>query len=292
MSANLNPSERVETTLERWSQRFDAELDRRLQPDSGQGVPPSLVEAMRYTTLAPGKRLRPYLTCTCCRLVGGQEQDAISAAAALECVHAFSLIHDDLPSMDDDAMRRGQPSNHMRFGEGLAVLAGDALLARAFELLVSDPTPPRRSRRTVLELAQACGWAGMIGGQADDIEAAPHDQDNGILESIRARKTGRLMEAACRIGAICGDATTAEVESLGRYGLQLGIAFQVADDLLDLVPTGADGHKQTGPGCVGSVEVRHQARESVEQAVSALDAWGPEADELRAVARFVIERKS
>ena len=158
MIAKLNASEQVETTLELWSQRFDADLEGLLRPDSGQDVPPKLVEAMRYTTLAPGKRLRPYLTCTCCRLVGGQEQDALSAAAAIECVHAFSLIHDDLPSMDDGAVRRGQPSSHVRFGGGLAVLSGDALLTLAFEFLAGDPTFPERSRRTVLELAQA--WDG------------------------------------------------------------------------------------------------------------------------------------
>ncbi|MCH7701417.1 MAG: polyprenyl synthetase family protein [Planctomycetes bacterium] len=304
MSAKLNPLERVETTLELWSQRFDAELERLLRPGSGRDVPAKLAEAMRYTALAPGKRLRPYLTCTCCRLVGGQEQDALSAAAAIECVHAFSLIHDDLPSMDDDARRRGQPSNHVRFGEGMAVLAGDALLTLAFELLASDPTSPERSRRTVLELAQACGWAGMIGGQVDDTETAPHTRDRDLLDSIRGRKTGRLMAAACRIGAICGCATAGAVESLGRYGLQLGIAFQVADDLLDVAPReagvgsdlqptdGAGGNKQTRPGCVGSVEVRRQAHESVEQAIAALESWGPEADELRTIARFVIERKS
>ena len=156
----------------------------------------------------------------------------------------------------------------------------------------------------VLELAQACGWAGMIGGQADDIETAPQAQDKRILNSIRARKTGRLMEAACRIGAICGSATTDAVESLGQYGLRLGLAFQMADDLLDVVPAdvgassdlpasdGVGGHKQTRLGCVGSVEIQRQAHESVAQAVAALESWGPEADELRAIARFVIERKS
>lgn len=304
MDAKTDASAQVETTLRVWSQRFDAELERLLRPDSSQVVPPKLAEAMRYTALAPGKRLRPYLTCACCRLVGGKQEDSLSAAAAIECMHAFSLIHDDLPSMDDDSTRRGQPSSHVRFGEGMAVLAGDALLTRAFELLASDPAYPERTHRTVLELAQACGWAGMIGGQADDIETAPHNRDRDLLGSIRVRKTGRLMAAACRIGAICGSATAGSVESLGRYGLQLGIAFQVADDLLDVVPTGAGagsdleptdgagGIKQTRSDCVGSVEVQRAAHESVDQAVSALEAWGPEADELRAVARFVVERKS
>ena len=334
MKAQPTEVHRVAAALRRWSLRFDTELERRLGPESRSDAPARLMEAMRYTILAPGKRLRPYLTCACCGLVGGEEADALSAAVAIECVHAFSLIHDDLPSMDDDVVRRGQPSNHVRFGEGLAILAGDALLVLAFETLASDSRRPELAGRTVGELARACGWMGMIGGQADDIDAAggqaddvdaaggqgddvdaaPRDQDKARLQSvrppnelggsIRARKTGRLMEAACRLGAICGSGDEPAIESLGRYGLELGIAFQMADDLLDVSASAAGpgvmhdlavASREAKPASaagVRSVAVEHSAGESMKRAVSALAAWGSEADDLRAIARFVVERRN
>jgi len=255
---------------------------------------------MRYSLLAPGKRLRPYLTCRCCCLAGGDEASAYPVAAAVECVHAFSLIHDDLPAMDDDDVRRGQPACHVRFGEATAILAGDALLALAFELVAGATASQRLAGLLTLELARAVGTAGMIGGQAEDLAGEQHPPDQALTELIHLRKTARLFECACRLGAMLADNEGRAREALGDYGRHLGLAFQATDDLLDATataeqlgkPTGKDAGrgKQTLVRCVGIEESRRRAAVYVDQAVAALAPFGPQADDLRELARYVLRR--
>ncbi len=259
-----------------------------------------LLEAMRYSLLAPGQRLRPYLVCRCCALAGGSAEAAIGVAAAVECVHAFSLIHDDLPAMDDDRLRRGQPTAHIRFDEATAILAGDALLARAFELLADRVPDGRLAARMTGELARAVGAAGMIGGQAADIEGEGRPPDRALTAVIHRYKTARLFESACRLGALLADTDPGLVETLAAFGRHLGCAFQIADDLLDVsadagtlgknVGQDAVAGKQTFLRCVGTTESRRLASAAVEQALAMLDDFGPEADDLRDLARYAGER--
>lgn len=278
--------------------RFDRRFSEYLAP-SGD-VPPRLLEAVRYSALAPGKRLRPYLVVRCCELVGGGESDAWGAAAAIECVHAFSLIHDDLPAMDDDDVRRGRPTSHKKFGEAVAILAGDALLALAFELLTTEMRDAPVVRATVAELAIGAGWSGMIGGQTADILGEGEVPRRELAEYIHARKTARLFETACRLGALVGHGSTEKADRLGAFGQMVGRAFQIADDLLDVtastkalgksVRKDAGASKQTFPQCVGMEGSRQAAGEAVVAAIVALESFGPAADDLRTLAHYVIDR--
>jgi geranylgeranyl pyrophosphate synthase len=285
-----------------WAGRFDAELDRLCPavdgPDPGTV---KLVEAMRYSLLAPGKRIRPFLVCRCARMLGAGEQTAYPAAAALECVHAFSLIHDDLPAMDDDRLRRGRPTNHVVYGEATAILAGDALLTLAFELLASQPVAGGDVQPMIGELARAVGHGGMIGGQAADIAGEGCEPDRGRLEIIHARKTAALFECACRLGAMVADSDKNAVAALGAFGASLGRAFQIADDILDETASARELGKSTGkdtsagkltfPRCVGIEESRRVAVDLADRAVAALHRWGAEADDLRALARYAVDRR-
>lgn len=277
---------------------FDEHLAAYLTPRGD--VPPELLEAIRYSALAPGKRLRPYLVTRCCELVGGAVADVWPVAAAVECIHAFSLIHDDLPAMDDDDLRRGQPACHKKFGEAVAILAGDALVVLAFEILAQEVEDQALAGQLVLELATATGWSGMIGGQTADVLGQSKAPSVELAGYIHQRKTARLFETACRLGAIAGHAPTDTVAALGRFGQMMGRAFQIADDLLDVTATGetlgkrsgkdAKAGKQTFPRCVGTKQSRAAAHDAVEAAVAALRAFGPEADDLRALARYVVDR--
>ncbi len=270
---------------------FDERFAAALSPPAD--VPPRLVEAMRYSALAPGKRLRPFLVARCCELAGGGLDDAWAPAMAVECIHAFSLIHDDLPAMDDDDLRRGKPTCHKVFGEAVAILAGDALVARAFELIAYAP-------EMVGDLARGTGWSGMIGGQTADVLGEGEPPKRELVEYIHARKTAALFETACRLGTIAGGGGSETVERLGRFGQSLGQAFQIADDLLDLTATpetlgkgvrkDAVASKQTYPGCVGIDESRRVAERAVVEAVERLSPHGKEADDLRGLARYVVDR--
>ena len=295
--------------LGRWAERFDARLadlarPRGDGPDGAYpaGPPPArLLEAMGYSLLAPGKRLRPYLVCRCCVLAGGCEAMAIPIAAAVECVHAFSLIHDDLPAMDNDDVRRGQPANHVRYGEATAILAGDALLALAFELVATHSPDARRGLALTRELAHAVGAAGMIGGQAADIEGEQGPPDRGRAEYIHRHKTARLLESACRCGALLADTEQETAEAMATYGRHLGQAFQIVDDLLDVTSSverlgkgagkDAEAGKQTFPRCVGIEESRRLAASSAQQAVEALERFGSPAGDLRELAGYVLRRQ-
>jgi len=284
--------------LQAFVPRFEQQLGLLLQPEAD--VPPRLLEAMRYAVLAPGKRLRPYLATRCCQLAGGQEEDAWQVAAALECVHAFSLVHDDLPAMDDDDLRRGQPTTHKQFGEALAILAGDALLTLAFELLARATPQHARAGELVTELARAAGWCGMVAGQAADILGETQPPDLQLTTYIQERKTGCLFEAACRLGACAGGADYGTHERLGGFGRDLGKAFQIADDILDVLSTSealgktvgkdAQAGKQTYPACVGIDASRAAAHAAVAAAVAWLEPFGEAADDLRELAAYVADR--
>ena len=282
---------------------FAAEFDQRfmgyLQPSSGR-VPPGLVEVVHYSALSPGKRIRPYLVVRCCELAGGDRNDAWHAAAAVECIHAFSLIHDDLPAMDNDDLRRGQPTTHKKFGEAMAILAGDALVVLAFDLLVRHATDHSAAAKMIAALAEGTGWTGMIGGQSADVihEGKPCGRE--IVDYIHSGKTASLFRAAARIGALAGGGRAETIDRLGWYAQELGRAFQIADDLLDLhasagslgknVGKDAKAAKQTYPQNVGIEESRRAANAAAQAAIDQLEGFQEFADDLRWLARFVVDR--
>ncbi len=290
--------EEIQTLLARSAAEVDEALRRRLA--GPEQTPLRLLEAMRYSLDAGGKRLRPALTLWCCELCGGERSAAMPAALAIECVHTFSLIHDDLPALDNDDLRRGRPSSHRQFGEAAAILAGDALLTLAFEIIAADTTDPRTAVAMIRELASATGWRGMIGGEAADLEGETLPPDADLVRQIHAAKTARLIEAACRLGAIAAGATERSYDALGRFGHELGLAFQAADDLLDVtgstealgkpVQRDAVSGKQTYPRAVGLEESRQIARDACDRALAALEPFGESSCKLAALARYVVER--
>jgi geranylgeranyl pyrophosphate synthase len=265
---------------------------------------PELVEAMRYATLSGGKRLRPMLVCTACSAVGGAMEDALAPACAVEFVHAYSLIHDDLPAMDDDAMRHGLPSNHIRFGEAGAVLAGDALQALAFRTLAEAPNVPVESRlRAITLLADAAGWQGMVGGQSFDLASEHKDLPLEHLEALHGAKTGALIQAAVQIGAVVGNPglTDETFVLLGEFAGRIGHAFQVIDDVLDVTatsddlgkPAGSDSasDKSTYPRLMGVPASRERAHRLLEEGLKFLRRAGLGDTPLAALARRSVERE-
>ena len=263
-------------------------------------VPSTLRAAMVYTALAPGKRVRPYLVARCCDLVGGSRGKVWAPAAAVECIHSFSLIHDDLPAMDDDDLRRGRPTCHREFGEAVAILAGDALSILAFELLGAADFESATKARMVHVLATCAGWYGMIGGQTADVLGESQPPSLEMARYIHARKTAALFEASCRIGALAGGAERADEDRLGTFGRLFGEAFQIADDLLDLTATtetmgkrvgkDASAGKQTFPRCVGMDRSRKAALERADEASDLLALYGEAASDLRQLARYAADR--
>lgn len=281
--------------------RLEDVLDRLLpQEDSPEH---DLMDAMRYATLDGGKRIRPFLVTQSAKLFGVSENAALRVGAALEMIHCYSLVHDDLPAMDDDALRRGKPTVHKRYDEATAILAGDALLTRAFEVLSSDSTHANPAVRVELvrELAKAAGGHGMVGGQMIDLQAAETELDIGAITRLQRLKTGRLIDFGCQAGAILGRAPSAAREALRGYTHDLGLAFQIADDLLDVegdedtvgkaVRKDADQGKATFVSILGVERARSQANRLADQAITHLKLFEGEADHLRALARFVVERK-
>lgn len=256
-----------------------------------------LGEAVEYVLTRPAKRVRPILVLESCRVCGGEAEAAWPAAIAIECVHAFSLIHDDLPAMDDDDLRRGHPTCHKVFGEATAILAGDWLLAHALRLLAGE-RPAQRGAALAARLGD--GAAAMIVGQAADLEGEKLAPEASLVEAIHRDKTARLIETACRMGAVCAGADAEREERLGAFGLHLGLAFQIVDDLLDRTGTqqqtgkrvGKDAgeSKQTFPGVFGEAESRRRAAAEIDTALSHLVPFGDCADRLRGLARFVLER--
>jgi geranylgeranyl diphosphate synthase type II len=226
---------------------------------------------MRYSVFAGGKRLRPALAMAACRAVGGDVATVVPFAAALELVHAYSLIHDDLPSMDDDDLRRGKPTSHRVYGEALAILAGDALHSLAFVTVLADTPDAHLGRDLGLELAEAAGPAGMVGGQVEDLAASGAEPDEAQLLRIQGRKTAALIRAACRGGARAGGATAEGIEALATYGRHLGYAFQMVDDVLDVTGTAESLGKTPGKD-KDENRMTWVAYEGVEAAMARADA--------------------
>ncbi|PKB25227.1 farnesyl diphosphate synthase [Novosphingobium kunmingense] len=261
-----------------------------------------LAEAMRYATIGGGKRLRPLLLTATAALHGADRTQALRAAIALESIHAYSLVHDDLPCMDDDAMRHGKPSTHKAFGEAMAVLVGDALHAFAFEVLADPATSgdPFVRSELVQILATASGPAGMVGGQVLDIEGEGQALDLPAITRMQQQKTGALLSASVEMGAVLGRLPPEGRTHLKGYARDIGLAFQIADDLLDhagdeakagkALRKDAGAGKQTFVALLGEERARGQARMLVDQALAHLTSYGQEADLLRSIARYIVER--
>lgn len=268
----------------------------------------TVVEAARYSLFAGGKRVRPILCLAAAEVVEGSANAVMPAACALEMVHTYSLIHDDLPAMDNDDFRRGRPTNHRVYGEAVAILAGDLLLTEAFGLLAAPPAveaaaiPAERRLQAVAILARASGAQGMIAGQVIDLESETREVDLTTVEYMHIRKTGALISASLEIGAVLSGASPEALETLIRYGRHVGLAFQITDDLLDVEgdpqvmgkSAGSDAakNKKTYPALVGVARTKEIAQDHVERAVTALDGFGHKADPLRALARYLLVRKA
>ncbi len=265
-------------------------------------IPEKLRQAMLYSLRAGGKRLRPVITIFTCRACRGLDEQALPAAAAVEMVHTYSLIHDDLPAMDDDDFRRGRPSSHKVFGEGIAILAGDALLTYAFHILAQHVPKASLAQQLVMELSQAAGAAGMIGGQIEDLLSHHAPGTAEKVDYIHTCKTAMLLRAAARMGALCADADQHQLEMLGDYGLKLGLAFQITDDLLDIngnpqemgKPTQKDhkAGKLTYPAVVGIEKSNQKVKDLIDQALAALNDFDNSAQPLRHLARMIIKRRN
>ncbi|HEX2448580.1 MAG TPA: farnesyl diphosphate synthase [Methyloceanibacter sp.] len=291
--------------LERTACAVESRLDRLLVLDRGNAPGEArLSEAMRYATLGGGKRLRPFLLIESARMFGVTEEEALPAACALECVHCYSLAHDDLPSMDDDAVRRGRPTLHIAFGEATAILAGDALLTLAFEILSSRESHPDPAIRAELvhSLSKASGWRGMALGQALDLSPARNGFGVHEIAEMQALKTGALFRFACEAGAVMGRAGMPERTALMRYALAFGQAFQLADDLLDaqgdaraLGKAVAKDHvrgKATLVALLGVEAAKERLWTLLQEAESALAQFGERAITLLETVRFAANRKS
>lgn len=262
-----------------------------------------LIEAMRHSVLSGGKRLRPFLTLQSAGLFGVADHSALRAACAIELVHCYSLVHDDLPAMDDDDLRRGQPTVHKAFDEATAILAGDALLTLAFGVLANPATHANPAIRSdlVAQLAKAAGGHGMVGGQMIDLQADKNDLTIGAITRLQRLKTGALIDFSCQAGAILGNAPDAAREALRGYAHDLGLAFQIADDLLDVEGSESETGKAVGKdetankatfiAILGPERARSQATLLASQAVDHLAMFDKKADLLRAVAQFVVDRR-
>ena len=262
-----------------------------------------LAESMRYSLMAGGKRLRPILLMAAADAVGAKGTDYLTAACALEMIHTYSLIHDDLPAMDNDDYRRGKLTNHKVYGDGMAVLSGDALLTLAFEVIARQKhTDPATLLRVVQEISTAAGMNGMVGGQAIDLESEGHRIPMQELRKMHMGKTGALFRAALRSGAILAGATEGQLAALTSYAEGFGLAFQITDDILDVTgdekligkPVGSDirNEKSTYVTLTSLDEAQRLAEETVDKAVKALAVFGSEADFLRQLVRYMLERKN
>ena len=292
----------LETYLAERRALVEAALERALAPR--EGTPARLHEAMRYSVFSGGKRIRPILALAACEAALAAPTRALPFGCAVEMVHAYSLVHDDLPAMDDDQLRRGRPTVHVVYGEALAILAGDALLTEAFRVAAAGAPEagidPAGTVALIAALASAAGRAGMVGGQVADLEAEGSAADPRLVESIHRRKTAALIAVAVEAGAIAGAATGARRAALGEYGQALGLAFQVADDILDATaPTAVTGKrvggdaargKATYPAALGLDGARRAARELLARCHAATADLGAEAEPLRAIADFVVAR--
>lgn len=264
--------------------------------------PQALSEAMRYSALDGGKRLRPLLCLFACEACGGHESDAMPTACAIEMIHAFSLIHDDLPALDNDELRRGRPTCHVQFGEAIAILAGDALLAQAFEILAANPAqlPPSTAMEILRTIARASGTQGMVGGQVQDILAEGGEPDQASLEYIHTHKTGALIQASVMSGALAAGADQHQKDCLAAYGSALGHCFQIVDDILNETgdpsrtgkATGSDQQraKLTYPRVFGLEASRSAAAQYANKAKTAIGDFDSDANRLRQMVDYVLTR--
>ena len=280
---------------------IDAALEKMIQASA---TSPTLVRAMGYSLMAGGKRIRPVLCLAACEAVGGRAENALTAACALEMIHTYSLIHDDLPAMDDDELRRGKATCHIAFDEATAILAGDALLTLAFEVLSSvsltDETRAVQWLQVIQLISQAAGFRGMVQGQMLDIASEGLNLSADELETMHRLKTGALIEASLGSGALLGGADQRQKDLINSYARKIGLAFQVADDILNVEgnpmvmgkSTGTDSlrKKSTYPSVLGIQASREFAEKLVQESLQALETFDKQADPLRAVARYIIER--
>ena len=283
----------------------DAALEQYLPREEER--PQSIHKAMRYSIFAGGKRVRPVLMLAACEAVGGRIDKAMPAACAMEMIHTYSLIHDDLPAMDDDDFRRGRPTNHKVFGEAIAILAGDGLLTEAFKLM-SDPRfaggiDPAARLRVIHEIATSAGTYGMVGGQVVDMESeGKPDMDLPTVQYIHTHKTGALIKASVVAGALLGGADQQQLAAILRYGEAAGLAFQIADDILDIEGTTEEIGKDAGsdeargkatyPAVMGLAAAKQEAQAMMDEAMLALEPLGAAAEPLREIARYIVERKN
>ncbi len=269
------------------------------------GAPDPLRKAMEYSLMAGGKRVRPVLLLSAGKAVGGREEELLPFACAVEFVHTYSLIHDDLPAMDDDDFRRGKPTSHKVFGEGMAILAGDALLTEAFRIMAESEaaaSQPGRAVRAIADLARSAGAEGMVGGQQMDLSSVAGDADAPPVDEIELRKTAALLASCARMGGILGGGSKVQVEALGDFGTRLGLLFQVTDDILDETASFEEMGKGTAkdrargkwtyPVAHGLAAATARAEALGREALDALAAFGGEADALRELIRMVQDRRS
>jgi geranylgeranyl diphosphate synthase type II len=292
-----------ESYLKERAEVVDQALERLLPPESR--APETIHKAMRYSVFAGGKRLRPVLVIAGAEAVGGRMDDVMPTACALELIHTYSLIHDDLPAMDNDDFRRGRPTSHKVFGEAMAILAGDGLLTLAFRLVADNWRPgmdPGVLRDVLVDVADAAGTDGMVGGQVADLEAEGRQIGADMLDYIHLHKTAALIRTSIRVGARLAGASPAQLQALSVAGDDLGLAFQIVDDILDVTGTteqlgktaGKDQAQQkaTYPAIHGLEASQARAARLVGEALQALAPLGPPAEPLRALARFIVERKA
>lgn len=290
--------------LKRYLADRQAQVEAALDQSIAVVYPEKIYESMRYSLLAGGKRLRPTLCLATCELMGGTIEMALPTACALEMIHTMSLIHDDLPAMDNDDYRRGQPTNHKVYGEDMAILAGDGLLAYAFEFIAAQTqqVPADRVLQVIARLGRAVGAAGLVGGQVVDLESEGNtDVKLETLNFIHRHKTGALLEACVVSGAILAGAADPDLQRLTQYAEKIGLAFQIVDDVLDLTATqeqlgktaGKDlqAQKATYPSFWGIEESQRQAHQLIAEANAALDIYGEAAQPLQAIANFITARK-
>jgi farnesyl diphosphate synthase len=291
--------------VDNWARAELDAVEAALQAWVPSNAPAGLGEAMRYGVLDGGKRLRPLLVLAACQAVGGERAAALRAAVAVELIHAYSLVHDDMPCMDNDVLRRGKPTVHVRYGEAQAMLAGDAMQALAFEVLTPDAgVAPALQARLVALLARAAGHGGMAGGQAIDLASIGRPLDEVALRDMHRRKTGALLQASVMMGAACGQASAVATQALSDYGAAIGLAFQVVDDILDVTQSAAtlgktagkdlDNNKPTYVTVLGLGQARAHAQALREQAHAALmrSGLGAAAGLLAVLADKVVEREN
>ncbi len=287
-----------EDRLSTYRELAEARLDELLPSPEWDPIP--LHESMRYSALAPGKRLRPALCMASCEAAGGSRSKALDASCAVEFVHCFSLIHDDLPAIDDDDLRRGLPTNHKVYGDAIAILAGDALMALAFEVLAKMEGTAEQRIRCVRILSCALGSPGLVAGEVLDILSEGSDAELGLVQRIHAWKTGALIAASCEMGAIMAGADAGLVEALARFGREVGLAFQIQDDILNETSTaeqlgkavGSDRErsKLTYPAAMGLDRSRVEAQRATQSALTILDSLPGDTATLRELALFSADR--